>query len=353
MNSITKVEKPNITLAKGGILFLVVLSHILSGEIPAGGEGFATFLHFLFLFHMPFFMFIAGFLFFAPGRMERILGKYPSFIKENAIRFLLPFFFMGLLIVSAKVIATQFVHISNTPDNLWDGYINLIWHTKESSSVFLWYIYAYFIFSAASPLLYKFFKGNMIALLMVAATFAILPNFFYFYYDRLSDFYIFFILGGLAIQSEEKFMALLSKKTVLPLCTVLFFSSFLLDYYEILEGRQSRLLTGTLSIPVLFAFFNYASHFKGVIINAFLYIGRHTYIIYLFNTICIGITRAVMFKFTNWDYANLYFFIPVLVSAGLAGPLIAEWLILRHIPFINISILGNNRKFSNSDKKKD
>ena len=43
--------------------------------------------------------------------------------------------------------------------------------------------------------------------------------------------------------------------------------------------------------------------------------------IYLFNTLCIGLAKGVMLLFWSWDGAHFYLFAPALMCAGLAGPM--------------------------------
>ncbi len=334
------IEKLDITLAKGLAILLVVVGHILAGGTSLGNEWFSTLIDYLYLFHMPFFIFISGYVSFRPGRLERLSQNYLPYIGNQAVRLLLPFFFIGAMIVFGKIVMQNIVHVDNVPDNPFQGFIDLIWHTKNSPSVFLWYIFAIFIYGAISPLLFKVLGNKMILWVLLGAIISMIPPTYYFYLDKLTLFFVFFCLGGAAIHNEEKYIKLIGNIKLFSLFSALFLASFLLFQYELIDHKFSKLITGSLCIPVLHQICIYALKYKGKVMDAFLFMGRRSYSIYLFNTICIGVTKGVIFLIMDWHGTHFYVVGPVLVASGVLGPLIGEWLVLIRIPFIKIRILG-------------
>ena len=49
-------------------------------------------------------------------------------------------------------------------------------------------------------------------------------------------------------------------------------------------------------------------------------LGRYSFTIYLFNTLCIGLAKGLLLVFWPWDGVNFYGFALALMGAGLAGP---------------------------------
>jgi hypothetical protein len=66
-----------------------------------------------------------------------------------------------------------------------------------------------------------------------------------------------------------------------------------------------------------------------------LFFGGHAFVIYLLNTILIGVTKGVMLKVLPWDGINFALFAPALMTAGLFGPILVKHLVLRHIRYLD------------------
>jgi hypothetical protein len=65
-----------------------------------------------------------------------------------------------------------------------------------------------------------------------------------------------------------------------------------------------------------------------------LYLGTFSFVIYLLNTLTIGLTKAVLFKFLGWDGVNFLVFFPILLAAGIFGPIAARLLIFRRVDLL-------------------
>lgn len=332
-------ERLDITIAKGMAIVLVVMSHILAWNRPPGNEWYVTLMGYVYLFHMPFFVFLSGYLHFKPGRLERISTNKDSYLKDQAVRLLLPFFFLGFVIVAGKLLLQSVVHVDNVPQDWAGGFINLIWHTKYSASTFLWYIYAIFIFCAVSLALFPLLKNRMGLWVALGLGLFMLPEIEYFYLNKLTLFFVFFCIGGFLMHHEEKYRALLENPVQMALLTIVFIASFLLFEYELIPYKYSILITGTLSLPVLHKLAFIILQFGAWLRDVFLFLGRKAYSIYLLNNICIGVTKAVIFMVMTWDGWHFFIVAPVLIASGLIGPIIAEWLILSRVPFIRQRIL--------------
>ena len=63
--------------------------------------------------------------------------------------------------------------------------------------------------------------------------------------------------------------------------------------------------------------------------------GRYSFSIYLLNTIGIGVAKGVLYLFMNWHGPRFMIFLPILLLAGLVGPIIVKAQIFRRIPFLD------------------
>ena len=64
-------------------------------------------------------------------------------------------------------------------------------------------------------------------------------------------------------------------------------------------------------------------------------LGPYAFAIYLLNTIFIGLAKALMMKQFPWEAAWFPLFAPVLMVAGVAGPIAAKMLLFRPVPALD------------------
>lgn len=188
----------DITIAKGMGIFLVVMGHILARGHSEGNDWFTSLTQIIYLFHMPFFMFLSGLVFFKPGRAERLWQNYGTHAGKQVFRLLIPFLGLGLLVIFAKYAASGILHVDNMPESPLTGMANLIWHTKYSPAQFIWYVFVLFIYTLIVPPVMKGLRVSMAGLLVAALIIHFVPPVPYFYLDLLTYFLMFFILGGMA-----------------------------------------------------------------------------------------------------------------------------------------------------------
>ena len=91
-------------------------------------------------------------------------------------------------------------------------------------------------------------------------------------------------------------------------------------------------MIGPLSLPALHAFVRLPGIYKSRLL---LFLGAYCYVIYLFNTIFIGVTKGVMFHIMSWDGPNFLIFAPILFLAGILGPVLLKRLVFKHNKFLD------------------
>ena len=334
-------QKQDITLAKGFTILLVVIGHTLAGGVSAGNEWFSEAVHRLYLFHMPFFMFLSGFLYFRPGRVERIRADYADHARTQAIRLLLPFFLLGFVVLAGKLVMQHIVHVDNVPEGFGEGLNKLFWNTDKSPSMFVWYIFVLYIYIVACPLLHKVFGDDFRLWLPFALLLYFLPYIHHLYLDRVAQYFIFFVVGGWLRHNEVAYQNVIDRRYVPWLLAPIFFAIlYFVPYRPYLQSSYGMLVVGLMSIPLIHSVCRRWAEQKGPHTALFITLGVFSYVIYLFNVIVIGVVKGVMFKFTTWDGGHFYYFIPILIVSGLLAPILAQIIVLDRIPFIRDNILG-------------
>ena len=111
----------DIERAKGLAIILVVIGHIVAREPPANNEWYVVLKTAIYAFHMPFFMYLGGLVFFHVGDAVNPRPSYGTYLIRRAERLLVPFLSLGLLILLGKFAAEQFLYVDNKPASLSDG----------------------------------------------------------------------------------------------------------------------------------------------------------------------------------------------------------------------------------------
>lgn len=327
----------DISLAKGLSIFLVVVGHILGRGTSEGNDWFITLNSYLHMFRMPFFMALSGYVFFAPGRLERLASGYSRYCRTQAVRLLLPFVFMGVFILSVKLIMARFVHVDNVPESFAAGLWALVWDTGHSPSVFIWYLLSLFVFTVTAPLLFRLIGWNAAVWIGIGAALYALPEVYYAYLYKITPFFLFFVLGGVARQWGDAYTTAIDR-WVAAFCLGLL-GVLLLKAYAVFDDRIIKLLAGVVSIPALHGLCRILWRRSPTTTRVFCLLGASSYAIYLFNTLAIGVTKAVVFKVTDWHGWHFAYVAPLLLAGGIIGPLLVERCVLLRIPFIRQTIL--------------
>lgn len=319
----------DITVAKGMGIFLVVLAHILARGHSEGNAWFTSLTEMIYLFHMPFFMFLSGLVFFKPGRVERLYADYHKHVNGQVFRLLVPFIALGVLVTMAKFVVAGILHVDNLPESPVTGLVNILWYTNKSPSQFIWYVFVLFIYSLSIPVLMGRFRVGLHMLLLLAVAIHFIPAIPYFYLNLLTYFLLFFVLGGMARHYYPVYQRYLERY---GLTALLVFALGLGIYWVDIDYRYQKLLAGLLSLPAL----HWVARWLAERGNRFFEVlGEYTYSIYLFNTLSIGVVKGVIFHFTHWHGWHFYVIMPVLLAAGLIIPIVLRKLVLSRLPYVD------------------
>lgn len=176
-----------IDLMQGFAMALVVLGHHLFTFLPIWYKDMHAYIY---KFHMPFFMFISGFLIHYSYKDVSDIHGYMSYIKRKAKKFIPPFLIVGFVITCLR----HYNDVNTIPSML----LKLLINPLNSEATFLWYIYLLFIFYVLSPLLFriptKWLWGGLILTICLRLNPPGIDLFCLDYFFKLSPFYMFGVL---------------------------------------------------------------------------------------------------------------------------------------------------------------
>jgi fucose 4-O-acetylase-like acetyltransferase len=322
---------PELDFAKGLAIFLVVLGHIGSSSMPAGNRWFELVTMLIYQFHMPFFVFLSGAVFQVTFQPDGLLGL-ARFARSRAARLLPAFFVFAIAIWAAKILAAQFLHVDNLRGGDWEELLRIAFRPSESVATSLWYIYVLFQFCVLSAAILTVSRGRVTPLVVVAAlltaTFHLTNVTSLFAANLVCELALFFALG---VAFAKNYAAL---SELVKANSLVFYGIFATSFSVILfiNYPASRAVIGACSIPALFAF---ASSFRSQRDQAILLVlSQYTFTIYLMNTLFIGLFKGVMLKFLPYEGLVFLLYLPVLLAAGVLGPIVIHRLVLSRLPFL-------------------
>jgi fucose 4-O-acetylase-like acetyltransferase len=307
------VHRSDIDRAKGLAILLVVFGHLMASGSPRGNEWYDTAKGIVYSFHMPLFMYLSGYVFALTGKQQITYGAYARFLRERAMRLLLPFALFGLLIVIGKYLSQYFLYVDDPPHSLLSGIGDLLVNTDKSPALSIWYVYVLFLFSAVMPLLWRLGLRWPGAVLLGAVLFAI-PAPDLLYLDRAASFFLFFAIGGLVATRPD----IETWFHRLVLAWLLLFNATLFTEWTALPGQARMALCGIAAIPALHGLVKARFLARERILLA---LGNYAFSIYLLNTIVIGLMKAGYLKLAPFEGASATFALALFFAAGIVVPI--------------------------------
>lgn len=321
----TPARLDDVNRMKGMVILLVALGHVVAREPPAGHAWWDTLRMAIYAFHMPAFLYLGGLVMAHAGGLRVGPGAaYRAHLGRRAARLLVPFFGLGLLVVSGKLALAPLLHVDNAPEDVGAALLGLFWETSRSPSLTVWYVFVAFVYAAALPPLVRLSGGSIAPVVGLAVLLFALPVPPVAYLDRVAGYAVFFAAGLVAGRLLPAWLDLVDRHRVAA--WMLFGASLSLVLLPV-PADLRLLVVGLLSMPALHAL---ARHPVVARQRVWAWLGAYAFVIYLLNTIAIGFTKALLFEvFGTWDGVSFLIFAPVLFAAGLLGPIAVKVLVLR------------------------
>lgn len=312
----------DIDRAKGFTIVLVVLGHLATGPARLEVEWYFLLKGLIYQFHMPFFMWISGFVaaYTYPG--IKTLHDYVAYVKVRASRLLPGLLLVYILVVIGKALFQELVFVDNPIVNCWD-LLKPFYQPRMSIVGFLWFAYVLLELYILFPILMVLFRSNV--LLIVAVVFAVtfVPSTYLFEIDMVFQYLFFFFLGVLSHSYMSVYEPFLRRY---GLMTTLIFVAVLAYYF--IEPLP-KILVGTLSVPAIHYAVRYGPLSSSLLLAT---LGRYVFPIYLFSMMFVGVVKGLIFSFCNLGYDEFWLVAPVLLAVGVIGPVLLKKYVLTRYP---------------------
>lgn len=171
----SKVRLPDIERAKGLAILLVVFGHVVARQPPLYNEWYTVSKLTVYSFHMAFFMFLSGIVFFLNTTPVLGFQEYALSVRKRFLRLMPSYLLFAVLVFFGKWATQSFIHVDH-PVNGFSGLIDILLFPMQSVSAFLWYIYVLFLYSIAGLALLTFSKGKIWPLVAVGAILLFSPE---------------------------------------------------------------------------------------------------------------------------------------------------------------------------------
>ncbi|MEG2513713.1 MAG: acyltransferase family protein, partial [Bacteroidaceae bacterium] len=208
-----------ITVAKGIGIILVIMGHFTSSlYMPTYYTELKTW---IFSFHMPLFMLLAGFLFQLSISKKEENYSIKSFVYKKFRRLMIPYFFISFAIAGLNLVLGQFVIVKRTVD--WHYLTEIFYTNVGGSAVFLWFMYSLFVIFIIAVLFSQLKHGFIwMGLCSLFLFFIPLPNVFYL--SAVHSYLFYFWCGCCLFVLQKKQLLRLSLKELL--CSAVVFALF-------------------------------------------------------------------------------------------------------------------------------
>jgi fucose 4-O-acetylase-like acetyltransferase len=310
----------------------VVLGHLVARAEPEGNDWYVVLKHALYHFHMPFFMYLSGYVVFLTGAARIPPSKWLGFTSRRMYRLLLPFVLFGLAILFGKLAAAHFIQVDNLPGSIGQGLLGLVWNTDASPAESVWYLIVLFALSVLTPIFLWLLRGRAALLLVLALVLYVLPVPHVMYLDRVARFMGFFVMGGLAAEAGQSWLDSIDRHFAWALVALVATLWLALTVFSSWNPDVALFVCGTLSMPALHGLVR-QRYFAAS--SVLLTLGAYSFIIYLLNTPFIGLVKGAMLKVLPWDGVNFLLYVPALTLAGTLLPILLRRYVLTRVPALD------------------
>ncbi|HXI84191.1 MAG TPA: acyltransferase [Verrucomicrobiae bacterium] len=321
-----KPRLDDVDSAKGLAIVLVVFGHLVAwqgGNFPKGFAWYMVVDQALYRFHMSFFMFLSGFVFFYAYNPIRTLRDYRGYAVRKFWRFVPAYLLFGGLMIVGKVIGQRFLHVQSPPESFWRGLEEILIRPMASHAASLWYIYALLVFQLLAPVALRLSRDRLEPLLGVALVLHFVGGPTLFCLDRVTEHAFVFVAAGYAAARSSAWMAFVDRFFSFTLTT--FIAVLVASVYWSMPSYPIALL----SIPALHGLCRVPRWRSS---SWLLLCGKYTFVIYLMNTMVIGIEKGLLEKLHLWTGPLFVFSGPLLLASGVFVPILLKIYVFPKIP---------------------
>ncbi|MGQ8886994.1 acyltransferase family protein [Serratia sp. TSA_105.2] len=326
-----------VDYAKGIGIILVVFGHVNRGLYSAGiqlsGSYYQLTDSIIYSFHMPLFFFLSG-LFFTQSLDKK--GK-TRFVISKIDTIVYPYVIWSLLQGMVEVLLSRY---TNNPSNLGDV-LSLFTHPRAQ----FWFLYALFMVFLLATLLYKkeTYRYLLPVLIVISAGLYLYQDSLTkaFHFDYITRFFIFFLLGALAIRYAS-FIANLGFGSLLASLAAFIALQWGFHGYAGLLYTDAGSFSLLLAVEAIFFIVCLSVLLAKTELLWLRRLGELSMVIYLMHILAASGLRIVLTKFMHISHWPTQAIAGTLF--GLIAPVIAYMLIQRlHLNFLLERPRFNNR----------
>lgn len=305
-----------IDTAKGIGIVLVVAGHMVARDVmPRGNDWWLVFHEHLYSFHMAFFFFLSGYVFFLkpPDQWTRTLTK-------TAARLIPAYLLFALIVYVAKLVAVQVLHVDRPVKDPLHELLFMIMYPTESFAQFLWFIVTLLMIYALMIVLRGWITRHLTLALAVFFVLHLLSVTDHvtkvFALHQLARYAIFFLAAAACHRNTAGWMSAISRYGA---WFVLAFGVALIT----VPHTWLPTVAGLLSLPALLAVAVGVDRWPALR-EPLQFLGRNTLTIYLMNSLAMGLVRGIALKYWGWDDWHFWVVAPILLTSGLLLPIVAQ-----------------------------
>jgi fucose 4-O-acetylase-like acetyltransferase len=320
----TRSRIHELDTAKALAILLVVYGHIVATDTLVGNDWYWNSKVTIYMFHMPFFMFISGIVAGVSYPAIASFGDYRAYVTKKFWRLVPAYLLFAVIVLAGKMIGAHFVKVDNPAgSSILDGLAAIVISPRDSPAEYLWFIYILFLYYLSLPLLVWLVRGRFWLLPLIGLAAQLIPAGTAFAMDRYC-YHLLFFLGGYAFGRDYARVA-----AVFDRGSVLWWLLFGFALWWAQPPDFPNLWVALASVPALMSLSRLPA-LQGV--PALGFIARMAFPIYLMNTMAIGVVKGISLKFLDWNGSNFYFYMVWLMLGGLLLPIFVKRYIICHFP---------------------
>lgn len=314
-------------IAKAFAIIFVVIGHFRPDNAP---EAYNCMIDVIYMFHMPLFMFVSGYIYAVYSRHPSDFESYRSFAAKKFRRLMIPYFVTSLLLLAIKFVTGQPTHLEDhvTLRSLFGIFY------YPSAGYFLWFVWALWWMMLIVPL-FSTPRRRLLLLLVAVLLFYVsdsLTNIFCI--NCICRYLVFFSLGtciGDYLKHRESGVNTAILVSCVPAFAVLAWLRLKMPHIDNQLINLSLSLAVNLSgiamvLSLSWLYMSFVKRGFPVVLS----LSAASFIIYLFHTTFEGFAKNVLAKvplFSSGPELMFYIGALIVVAVGVAGP----WLLYLYV----------------------
>jgi len=316
-----------LDISKGLAILLVVSGHLLSRCYENSVPWYFTYRSIIYQFHIAFFFFLAGITFALVLNKAGGTYNYLLFIRKRAFRFIPSYIVLSIAIYLGKLFAQNLnLLVENPIINYWD-LLSAFYYPNASAIEYLWFIYVLLLYYITVPLFISISNNRHIFLILITVLISLIPGTGLFAFNNYQFYLFYFIVGYIIYYNYGFYINIINKYGFL------FILLFILILMTVCVLKIPKVAVGFFCIPGLYALSRLILlSNKHVILE---YIGKHTFTIYLFHEIFIGLSKVFLLKIIPLNKTSFVLYFIILIPVSVFIPIYLKEKIFKRYRLLN------------------